>query len=77
MKTKLMFGLGLAASPRSPSAMTMWSSRGDYKVLAANLSDKDGGAIIAQLSQMNVPTGTPTAARPSWYPVSKVHDAAP
>ena len=28
---------------------------GDYKVLYANLSDKDGGAVIAQLSQMNVP----------------------
>ena len=26
-----------------------------YKVLFANLSDKDGGAIVAQLSQMNVP----------------------
>ncbi len=27
----------------------------DYKVLYANLGDKDGGAIVAQLSQMNVP----------------------
>ena len=33
----------------------MKRSQGDYKVLYANLSDKDGGAIIAQLSQMNVP----------------------
>ena len=27
----------------------------DYKVLYANLNDKDGGAVLAQLSQMNVP----------------------
>ena len=25
-------------------AMLMWSNKGDYKVLYANLSDKDGGA---------------------------------
>ena len=35
--------------------MTAWNSHGDYKVLYANLADKDGGAVIAQLSQMNVP----------------------
>ena len=35
--------------------MTLERSQGDYKVLYANLSDKDGGAVIAQLSQMNVP----------------------
>src|SRR6218665_932495 len=27
----------------------------DYRVLFGNLSDKDGGTIVAQLSQMNVP----------------------
>ena len=35
--------------------MTAFNGKGDYKVLYANLSDKDGGAVIAQLSTMNVP----------------------
>ena len=55
VKAKLSFALGIAALGAVVLAMTMWSSQGDYKVLYANLSDKDGGAIIAQLSQMNVP----------------------
>ena len=54
MRSKLSLGLGIAALAATVLAMTLWSSQGDYKVLYANLSDKDGGAIIAQLSQMNV-----------------------
>ena len=27
----------------------------DWRVLYTNLADKDGGAIVAQLSQMNIP----------------------
>ena len=33
----------------------MWSQAPDYKVLFSNVSDRDGGAIIASLQQMNVP----------------------
>lgn len=33
----------------------LWESAPDYRVLYSNLSDKDGGAIIASLQQMNVP----------------------
>ena len=40
MKTKLMFGLGLAGLAALAVAMTMWSSQGDYKVLYANLSGR-------------------------------------
>ena len=32
-----------------------WARTPDYKVLFANLSDRDGGAVMASLSQMNVP----------------------
>ena len=55
LRSKLSLGLGLAALGGVVLAMTLWGSKGDYKVLYPNLSDKDGGAIIAQLSQMNVP----------------------
>ena len=75
MKTKLMFGLGLAGLAALAVAMTMWSSQGDYKVLYANLSDKDGGAIIAQLSQMNVPYRHADGGAAILVPAAKVHDA--
>ena len=55
MRSKVSAVIGLAALAGIMLAMTLWSSQGDYKVLYANLSDKDGGAIIAALSQMNVP----------------------
>lgn len=57
----------LRANPRLPliigasfavaviAAMWMWSRQPDYGVLYTNLSDRDGGAIIASLQQMNIP----------------------
>lgn len=33
----------------------MWSQTPDYRVLYGNLSDRDGGSVIAALQQMNVP----------------------
>ena len=73
-KNKFGLGLGLAALAAVVMAMTMWSSQGDYKVLYANLSDKDGGAIIAQLSQMNVPYRHADGGAAILVPASKVHD---
>ncbi|MEN6629923.1 MAG: flagellar basal-body MS-ring/collar protein FliF [Sulfuricella sp.] len=37
------------------SGAWMWSQTPDYRVLYSNLSDRDGGAIINSLQQMNVP----------------------
>jgi flagellar M-ring protein FliF len=37
------------------AAVFMWAKTPDYGVLYSNLSDKDGGAIIASLQQMNIP----------------------
>lgn len=54
-KSKLMLGGGLAALMAVIVAMTMMTSKGDYRPLFSGLSDKDGGAVIAQLAQMNVP----------------------
>jgi len=36
-------------------AVALFASAPGYKVLFSNVAEKDGGAIIAQLSQMNVP----------------------
>ncbi|HTH73547.1 MAG TPA: flagellar basal-body MS-ring/collar protein FliF [Trinickia sp.] len=37
------------------TALVLWSRAPDYRVLYTNLSDQDGGAIIAALQQANVP----------------------
>ena len=74
LKAKLSFALGIAALGAVVLAMTMWSSQGDYKVLYANLSDKDGGAVIAQLSQMNVPYRYAEGGTAVLVPAAKVHD---
>lgn len=74
-RQKLALAVGVAALAAVALAMTLWSSQGDYKVLYANLSDKDGGAIIAQLSQMNVPYRHADGGSAILVPASKVHDA--
>ena len=72
---KFALGLGVAALGAVVLALTLWSGQGDYKVLYANLSDKDGGAIIAQLSQMNVPYRHADGGAAILVPAAKVHDA--
>lgn len=37
------------------TALVLWSRTPDYRVLYSNLSDQDGGGIIAALQQANVP----------------------
>jgi len=71
---KAMLGLGLAGLVGLALAMSMWSSSGNYKVLYAGLSDKDGGAILAQLSQMNVPYKHADGGAAILVPADKVHD---
>lgn len=74
VKSRISFGVGIAALVAVLAAITMWSSQGDYKVLYANLSDKDGGAIIAQLSQMNVPYRHSDGGAAILVPAAQVHD---
>ena len=74
MRSKMSAALGVAALAAVVLAMTMWSSKGDFKVLYANLSDKDGGAVIAQLSQMNVPYRMSEGGAAILVPAAQVHD---
>ena len=67
--------LGVAVLGAVVLAMTLWKSQGDYKVLYANLSDKDGGAILAQLSQMNIPYRHADGGAAILVPAGQVHDA--
>lgn len=52
---KLFLMLGIAAAIAIMAGIWMWSQKPDYRVLFSNFSDRDGGAIVAVLQQMNVP----------------------
>ena len=53
----------------------MWTSTPDYRVLFANYNDRDGGAIVAALQQMNIPYKLSDAGSAILVPESMVHDA--
>ncbi len=72
---KMKLGFGAAGLVAVLAALSMWSARGDYKVLYANLNEKDGGAIIAQLSQMNIAYRHADGGNAILVPSSQVHDA--
>ena len=74
VKAMVMLTLGVAALAAVLAALAMWSKSGDYRVLYANLSDKDGGAILSQLSQMNVPYKHAEGGNAILVPSDKVHD---
>lgn len=52
---KLPMIVGAALLVTAAAAFTLMNRGPDYKVLYTNVSDRDGGAIIASLQQMNVP----------------------
>ena len=52
---KIKLGLGALGLLAIAIALFFMGQQPDWKVLYANLNDKDGGAIIAQLTTMNVP----------------------
>lgn len=74
MQRKLMLAGGIAALVAIFLAMMVWGREGDYRVLYANLSDKDGGAILTQLQQMQVPYKMADGGGAILVPADKVHD---
>jgi flagellar M-ring protein FliF len=74
LKALLMLGAGAAALAAVAIALALNGNQSDYKVLFAGLSDKDGGAVIAQLSQMNVPYRHAEGGSAILVPASQVHD---
>lgn len=52
---KLGFMVAVAATIAVLAGFWMWGQTPDYRVLYANLSDRDGGAIIESLQQQNIP----------------------
>ncbi len=55
-------------------ALTLWAKQPDYKVLYSNLADQDGGAIVTQLTQMNIPYRYANNGSAIEVPADKVYD---
>ena len=73
-RTRGMLLLGAAGLAAVVTAAWLWSASPTYRVLFSNLSDRDGGAIIAQLSQMNIPYKNADGGT-LLVPQDKVHEA--
>ena len=56
------------------AASVFWGARPDWRVLYASLSDKDGGAVVAQLDQMKVPYRVGEGGGTVMVPADQVHD---
>jgi flagellar M-ring protein FliF len=52
---KVVLLVGVAAAVAITVAFVSWARTPDYKVLFSNVTDRDGGAIISALQQINVP----------------------
>lgn len=55
-------------------ALVLWAKAPDYRVLYNNLSDEDGGAIVTQLTQMNIPYQFAENGGALMVPADKVHE---
>ncbi|HZW14164.1 MAG TPA: flagellar basal-body MS-ring/collar protein FliF [Noviherbaspirillum sp.] len=71
----LFLMVGMAAVVAVMAGVWMWSQQPDYRVLFSNFSDRDGGAIVASLQQMNVPYKFADGGGAILVPADKVHDA--
>ncbi|MBW8316777.1 MAG: flagellar M-ring protein FliF [Hydrogenophaga sp.] len=71
-KTRL--GLGALALVAIALALFFMGQQPDWRVLYTNLGDKDGDAIVAQLTQMNVPYKHSEGGGSIMVPADKVHD---
>lgn len=55
-------------------ALVLWAKSPDYSVLYSNISDQDGGAIVTQLTQMNIPYRYTSNGTAIMVPQDKVYD---
>lgn len=66
---KILLMVAVAAIIALAVASSTWLKQADYRILFSNISERDGGAIIAALEQMNVPYRFSESGRPSSYQV--------
>lgn len=72
---KVLLMIGVAAVVAVMAAVWMWGQQPEYRVLFSNFSDRDGGAIVAELETMNVPYKYSEGGGAVLVPADRVHDA--
>jgi flagellar M-ring protein FliF len=71
----ILLSVGAAITIAVMVGVWMWSQAPDYRVLFSNFNDKDGGAIVASLQQLNIPYKYSEGGSAILVPASQVHDA--
>jgi flagellar M-ring protein FliF len=71
---KLRLGVGIVLFVAIGIVGLMMGRQAEWRVLYANLPDKDGGAIVAQLTQMNVPYQYGAGGGAILVPANMVYD---
>jgi flagellar M-ring protein FliF len=75
VQQKLGLILGFAAVIAICAGAWLWSQTPDYRVLFSNLTDRDGGAIVSALTQLNVPYKFAEGGGAILVPADRVHEA--
>ena len=73
-RTQLGAVFGIAGLVAVMALMFGSAREADYRVLFPNLSDKDGGAVIERLAQMNVPYRFSDGGSTIMVPAARVHE---
>lgn len=71
---KVLLMVAVAAVIALFVASSTWIKQADYRVLFSNISERDGGAIIAALDQMNIPYKFNDSGGAILVPGSNVHE---
>lgn len=71
---KLVLMLSVAAVITLLVGTALWSKHGDFRVLFSNISERDGGAIISSLEQLNVPYKFSDGGGAILVPGDRVHE---
>lgn len=74
LRPLLSLGAGVAALAAIGVALVLHAGKPDYRVLYAGVSDRDSGAILAQLTTMNVPYRLGDASGTVMVPADRVHE---
>jgi len=71
---KLGLLAALAAAVAVITVALMWARTPEYRILYSNLSDRDGGDVIAALAQLNVPYRVAEGGTVLMVPAGQVYD---
>ena len=71
---KVLLMVAFAAVIALLVASSTWLKQADYRVLFSNITERDGGAIIASLDQMNVPYKFSDSGGAILVPSARVHE---